>query len=326
MFTECGMTVRGPSLSALFPRATRLPAPTEITLTVLMSVHNAGEYLRDAVQSILNQTFTDFEFLIINDGSTDNSLQILNEYAQRDPRIRIVSRANRGLTRTLNEGISLARGEFLARMDGDDVAMPDRLAKQVEFLQNNPECELVGCRVLSVDPQGFPIKEICLEQTHDEIDGALMNRGWPLVHPAVMMRTATLRDMGGYREKYRTNQDHDLFLRLGERGQLANLPEVLLHYRQHFKSISMGNVKAKVDPLGPIVREAYDRRGILPPDKAHAGPRQATTDWDQHLQWGWTALANRHIATARRHAFAAVAKRPTCLQSWRMMYCAVRGR
>ena len=144
MFTECGITTRGPSLSALFPRATRLPSPTELPLTVLLSVHNAGEYLRDAVQSILNQTFTDFEFLIINDGSTDDSLLVLNEFAQRDPRIRIVSRANRGLTKTLNEGITLARGEFLARMDGDDVAMPDRLQKQVEYLQNNPECELVG--------------------------------------------------------------------------------------------------------------------------------------------------------------------------------------
>jgi glycosyltransferase involved in cell wall biosynthesis len=326
MLTGCGMNTSGPSLATLFPRATRRPAETDLPLTVLLSVHNAGQYLRDAVQSILNQTFTDFEFLIINDGSTDNSLEVLNEFAQRDPRIRIVSRANRGLTRTLNEGINLARGEFLARMDGDDIALPDRLQKQVQYLQSNPECELVGCRVLSVDPQGFPIREICQEQTHDEIDSALMNRGWPLVHPAVTMRTATLRDMHGYREKYRTNQDHDLFLRLAERGKLANLPDLLLHYRQHFKSISMGNVKAKVDPLGPIVHEAYHRRGILPPDKAATGPRQATSDWDQHQQWGWTALANGYLATARRHACATVAKRPLALESWRMMYCALRGR
>jgi glycosyltransferase involved in cell wall biosynthesis len=293
-------------------------------LTVLLSVHNGRRYLREAVQSILDQSFGDFEFLIINDGSTDDSLEILNEFAQSDSRIRIVSRANRGLTVTLNEGITLARGEFIARMDADDIALPDRLEKQLTYLQDNPECVLVGSRVLLVDPDGLPIREICNQQSHEDIDYSLMTHGWPLVHPAVTLRASAVRAIGGYSEKYRTNQDHDLFLRLAEHGRLANLPDTLLKYRQHEKSISMGNVKKRIDPLEKILEEAHRRRGTISIVKK-ASPR-ALSKITHHQNWAWAALAAGHLATARKHALAAIAKMPLSLQSWRMLYCALRGR
>src|SRR4051794_24772902 len=115
-----------------------MPPPPPIS--VLLAVYNGGRYLRAAVDSILTQTFTDFEFIIIDDGSTDGSLATLREFAQRDPRINLVSRPNKGLTVTLNEGIALARGEFLARMDADDIALPQRFEKQIAYLRDHPEC------------------------------------------------------------------------------------------------------------------------------------------------------------------------------------------
>ncbi len=326
---ECKMQNQGPAWERTGRDSTlmtRQPAfSVSPPLTVLLSVHNGRRYLREAVQSILDQSFGDFEFLIINDGSTDDSLEILNEFAQKDSRIRIISRANRGLTVTLNEGITLARGEFIARMDADDIALPDRLEKQLAYLQNNPECVLVGSRVLLVDPEGLPIREICDQQTHEDIDYALMTHGWPLVHPAVTLRTSAVRAINGYSEKYRTNQDHDLFLRLAEYGRVANLPDTLLKYRQHEKSISMGNVKKRIDPLQAIMEEAHRRRGTISLVNK-CSPRRPASKIEHHENWTWAALAAGHLTTARKHALAAIFKMPLSIQSWRMLYCAVRGR
>src|ERR1700726_1508117 len=118
------------------------------TISVLMPVYNAERYVAEAVESILSQTFADFEFIIIDDGSKDRSLAILEEYAARDPRIRLVSRPNTGIVKALNQGLALASGELVARMDADDIAMPERLAKQRDYLADHPECVMVGSRVL----------------------------------------------------------------------------------------------------------------------------------------------------------------------------------
>src|SRR5688572_25740567 len=114
------------------------------TVSVVMTVYNTERYVREAVESILGQTFRDFEFIIIDDGSTDSAPAILREYADRDPRIRLVSRPNTGIVRAANEGIALARGNYLARMDSDDVALPHRFEKQVRYLNEHPACVLVG--------------------------------------------------------------------------------------------------------------------------------------------------------------------------------------
>ena len=267
-------------------------------VTVLLAVHNGQQYLRLAVQSILSQTFTDFEFLIIDDGSADDSVQILAEFAEADSRIRLVSQENIGLTRTLNHGISLAQGEFLARMDADDIALPERLEKQVAYLRENRSCVMVGSRVMLIDPEGDPIRETCDELAHEEIDQALMAHGWPLVHPAVMIRTQARRETGGYDELYRTNQDHDLFLRLAEHGRVANLSEVLLQYRQHPASISAINKINNIDPLGRIVKAAHDRRGTKVPAKEISPVKVSFSEVDHHFNWGWAALAAGNISTA----------------------------
>src|SRR5512135_1833139 len=139
-------------------------------ISVCMPVYNAERYIARAVESILGQTFGDFEFLILDDGSTDGSLEILRRYANHDPRIRLTSRPNKGLPPSLNELVDQARGEFIARMDADDVALPERFARQVEYLRAHPDCVLVGSRVQLVDPEGDPLCDWCTMQEHEAID------------------------------------------------------------------------------------------------------------------------------------------------------------
>ena len=201
-------------------------------LSVCMPVYNAQAYVRQATESILNQTFGDFEFIIINDGSTDDSRKILEELARRDARIRLVSRPNTGYTKALNEALGMARAPYLARMDADDISLPDRFEKQLEYLRAHPECVLVGSRILTIDPFGSPLYEPRHKLVHEAIEAELLaGVGWAIVHPASMMVREVVDALGGYRPEMEPSEDLDLFLRLAEKGKIANLPEVLLHYR-----------------------------------------------------------------------------------------------
>jgi glycosyltransferase involved in cell wall biosynthesis len=294
---------------------------------VLMAVHNGEKYLRPAVDSILSQTFKDFIFLIIDDGSTDGSPQILKQYASIDSRIQLITQPNAGLTRTLNIGLKTATSEFIARMDSDDIALPTRLESQVAFLREHPEISLVGSNVEFIDPQGCPINpKPGLLVDHEQIDADLLRKGWPVVHPAIMMRRNAAMQIGGYDETYITNQDHDLFLRLAEHGRLANLPQVLLKYRQHFDSISLAKFTQQGDTVEAIVRAAYQRRGLAAPDALLKQRPKPMSRLDHHRAWCWAALSAGNIQTARKHAMAALRLSPFSQDSWRMVYSALRGR
>jgi glycosyltransferase involved in cell wall biosynthesis len=290
-----------------------------------MAVYNGDRFVRDALESILWQTYTNFEFIIINDGSTDNSGKILEEYAAIDSRIRLVSRENRGLTVSLNEGITMARGEFLARMDADDISLPQRFDQEIAHLRAHPELVLVGSRVLLIDPDGLPIREACDERTHEEIDQAHLNRRWPVVHPVVMMRTEAVRQVGGYRDRYNTLEDLDLFLRLAEVGKLANLPQVLLKYRQHFGSVTHSKEQQQMRIRQSIYDEAYARRGLPTPEKTPAKQHQPRRKFEQHSYWAWSALKAGNIHTARKHALVTVRQAPWWPHSWLVLACALRG-
>jgi glycosyltransferase involved in cell wall biosynthesis len=290
-----------------------------------MPVFNGRRYLKQAVDSVLTQTFADFEFIIIDDGSTDGTAELLKTYAAADKRIRVITRANQGVTRSLNEGLELALGPLIARMDADDISKPTRFEKQVRFLKEHPGHVLVGCRSLLIDPNGYPIcekRDIALH--HEQIDALLLKMMWPVVHPAVMMRAAAVKQIGGYDTRYRTNQDHDLFLRLAEVGKLANLPEILLEYRQHFQSVGFNNVASQVSTVAEIAKAATKRRGIPLPDPI-PGKAQILRPMDHHRNWSWWALRAGNVATARRHAFAMLAAAPLNRASWRAVFCALRG-
>ncbi len=299
----------------------------EPTVSCVMTVYNTAPYLEAAVESVLAQTFADFEFIIVDDGSTDRSIQILRGFEQRDPRIRLVSRPNTGIVRAANEGIALARGRYLARMDSDDRCVPHRFAAQVRYLDEQPDCVLVGSRVMIMDPYGSPVSETKQKLTHDEIDAELLSSGggWALVQPSTMMRTETVRAVGGYRGKFNINEDQDLFLRLAERGRVANIAEPLLWYRRHYRSVSHTQYEQQAQIRDSIVREAYERRGLQMPADVEFKPWQPPAWREQVRAWGWAAMKAGNLSVARKHALSAVKAAPLSAGAWKLMYCAVRG-
>lgn len=204
-------------------------------VTVLTSVYNGEKYLRKAIDSIFNQTFRDFEFLIINDGSTDRTAEILESY--NDPRIKIINNEkNMGLTKSLNKGLKMAKGEYIARMDADDISMPDRLKKQVDFLDAHQDYAVVGTfvKILNKDSEVICLLERPIEDT--EIRGFL-KRDNCIAHGSVMIRKTCLIDVGLYDELMERSQDYELWLRLSEKYRLANIPNYLYMWRRHKENI-----------------------------------------------------------------------------------------
>ncbi|MBX7258083.1 MAG: glycosyltransferase [Candidatus Hydrogenedentes bacterium] len=295
-------------------------------VTVLMPVYNNERYLPASVESILNQTYRDFEFIIVDDGSSDGSLQLLERYAEEDSRIRLSSRPNTGYTIALNEGLRVARGEFIARMDADDIAAPDRFRKQVQYLDDHPDCVVVGGNVLLIDCDGDPIREMCLGYTHEEIDNAhMLGQGGALIHPAVMIRKWGFDRVGEFREDYECAEDLDIFLRLAEVGKVANVPEVVLQYRQHLSSIGYSRADEQQRYTVCAVRDAHERRGIPLPHDWKYPIQGKVSAASSYRKWVWWALSGRNVPTARKYAVKAVLREPYRVESWRTLYCAMRG-
>jgi len=176
-----------------------------------MSVHNGAKHLTGAVESILSQTFGEFEFLVIDDGSTDNSCEILSSY--RDTRLKIIRQSNIGLTKSLNKLLDLAQGEYIARQDADDIAMPERLAKQVRFLDEHPDYALVGTQVVIINDSGSPIGNSNIPTRHRDLVGRLAFYS-SFVHSSVMFRKSCVVEIGGYDELFPYAQDYELWVRL----------------------------------------------------------------------------------------------------------------
>ena len=207
------------------------------SLSVVMAVYNGERWLAETLASLSSQTFGDFEIVAIDDGSTDGSAAILAEAAARDARYRIITQANRGLVASLNRGLAESRAPLVARIDADDVAEPERFARQVAFLQAHPEVAALGSAIRIIGPDGASRRLQAYPCGPSAVADAML-RGCALAHPAVMMRLEAVLAAGGYREAFRHAEDYDLWLRLGERHELDNLPEPLLRYRQHDGSVS----------------------------------------------------------------------------------------
>ena len=199
-------------------------------VTVLMSVYNGELYLREAIESILAQTYRDFELLIVNDGSTDSSREIILSF--NDPRIRLLdNECNLGLTRSLNKGWKLAQGEFIARQDADDISEPERLAKQVICLEKNPDVVLVGTWHREMDAQGNLLGEWELPRTWTQIRWSLLYFT-PFVHSSVMLRqSAIVKQIGFYNEDLSYSQDYELWFRIASLMPVVSLDERLVRTR-----------------------------------------------------------------------------------------------
>ena len=217
--------------------ATTVPSPA---ISVAMSVYNSARFLAPAIESILAQTFNDFEFLILDDGSTDASRAVIEAYAARDPRIQLISRENRGLVASLNQLLAAARAPIIARMDADDISQPERFAQQYAFLAANPDHGVVGCRTDDMDDQGrpWPCPSPLHTLTHEGILAAIARDEPLLCHPAVMFRRDVVLSVGGYHGAFRHCEDYDLWLRLATVTRMANLPDRLIRYRHYPEQVS----------------------------------------------------------------------------------------
>ncbi|MCL1981896.1 MAG: glycosyltransferase [Clostridiales bacterium] len=290
-------------------------------ITVLMSVYNGESYLAEAVDSILGQTFSDFIFLILDDASTDATPEMLKRYAARDNRITIITNErNLGLAASLNRGISHIDTPYIARMDADDISLPERLEKQLAFIESQPETVALGSWVEAIDAAGAPVEsqwfmDIRRYLDHADICKALLLGQSVLVHPSAMLRTVPLKNIGGYRACFRYAQDYDLWLRLLPIGKLAVLPETYLRYRIHAETASVAklnkqriaNVSAlsaalirergATDPLQDCSSEALDENRMM--QLMDAAGAAAWLRWLEYSSYGETGLTSKELRAIR---------------------------
>jgi glycosyltransferase involved in cell wall biosynthesis len=292
-----------------------------------MPVYNTSRYLRDALNSIGAQSFTDIEFIAIDDGSDDGSAAILEQFATRESRMRLVKRGNLGLIATRNELLEAARGELVAWMDSDDISLPHRLALQIEAFERDPELACLGTAAQCIDPDGNYLNLERYPSSHPQIL-IEQQKGGAMRFPTTMMRRDLALRVGGFREPFRIGEDFDLLLRLSEIGKMANLPDTLYLYRQHISSVC-----ATLGPQWPIYRDhilelARERRNGGRDRLQNGGsisiPKATSMDtkqneWRAYLSWADHALRNRNFPLSWNYARAALARRPLSRAAWKML-------
>ena len=292
------------------------------TVSVVTPVYNGSKYLAGTIESILGQTFADFEFVLLDDGSTDDSLAILHHYASRDSRIRVISRENRGLGRTQHELVLHANGEFIAQLDHDDIALPTRLHRQVDFLRNNEDVAVVGSAYQMIDSANRYLTTLTAPQADEEIQQLMLGGHCAIAHSGAMMRRTQILTVGNYDESFNMAADLDIFLRLGEIGKLANLTDALTKYRLHEKSVS--------EKVGHLQREearracegAWRRRKIEGKFSASHLWRPGTDRDSRHafmLKYGWWAWNSSERSTARFYGWKALKAKPLSMDAWKLL-------
>lgn len=239
---------------------------THPAISVVMSVYNGGKFLRPAIQSILNQTFSNFEFIIIDDGSTDDTASIIRSF--NDSRIRLVQQPNQGLVRSLNEGIRIARAPFIARMDADDISLPSRLEKELRVLSSNPRIGLIGTFFTYIDERAdtasttitAPIKPIDLRRSF-----YIVNH---FGHSSTLFRKEALEQVGSYRDDYGPTEDFELWRRIADHWEVRIIPESLHLYRLSSTSISHTKRKIQHKFTAKIIQEQWQKPFVYKSYKA----------------------------------------------------------
>ncbi len=256
-------------------------------ITVLLPVHNGERYLEQAIASVLAQSFEDFELLIVNDGSTDRTQEIIDAF--RDSRIRRITRSsNLRLIATLNEGLGLARGRYVARMDADDLCAPRRLELQYRYLEAHPEIGVLGSAVRVIDEHGRPGPVYRFPRGHDLIDWA-MPLVCPMAHPSVMMRRDAVLAAGGYAAWALHAEDYDLWERMSRLTRFANLPEPLLDLRKHGGSVTVREAERTAATVATVCARCLSGRLGRPVSEAVA-----------RCLWGWSPCERADVEDAAR--------------------------
>jgi glycosyltransferase involved in cell wall biosynthesis len=266
-------------------------------VSVLMSVYNGERWLRESIRSILTQSYPDFEFLIIDDGSRDRSLEILRECASQDGRITVHEKANTGLADSLNVGLSHARGRWIARTDADDISEPDRLMRQLRHLQAHEHVVLLGTGLRLIHADGEPAASHQYPEDHTALVRRLTHGGPRFAHASVMFRRDAALSIGGYRPRVRTAEDLDLWLRLAEIGPIGCLRDPLVRIRKHVHQVSRedGGARQFVDAYLAMTSYWIRRSGGADPVASASGAA-----FERFRTWLTQRLAEERVL--QRHA------------------------
>ncbi|MBA7643492.1 Undecaprenyl-phosphate 4-deoxy-4-formamido-L-arabinose transferase [subsurface metagenome] len=272
-------------------------------ISVLTCCYNAENFIEEAIESILHQSYEEFEYVLVNDGSTDNTLSILKRYVSKDKQIVLIEKKNTGLTDSLNVGFGQAKGEWIARLDADDVAMPERLSNQLNFVQDNDGVVLLGGGCIEVDKNGTATKKHVYPQEQKALMNRLENGKAFFPHSSAFFNKARVMELGGYNPKFTRSQDRDLWLRIGETARIACLQIPVVKLRKHFQMISNTNQGRLQSVMGLCASICHFRRKAGLSDLS-----QMEEDvWQGFLKWvekrmeeegffqcsqGWQALRN----------------------------------
>ncbi len=239
-------------------------------VSILMPVYNGMPYLRQAVQSLLDQTCREWRCVIVNDGSTDGTADFLNSL--HDDRFVILEQENAGISAAVNHGLQYCDTRYTARMDADDVSLPTRLAEQVAFLDAHPEVGLVGVQMAMMGSEGVGAS-LRLPTEHDDIMHALMTGRHAMGHSCIMLRTDLLKQIGGY-WSLPMGEEYDMMMRLGEIARLASIDHVLHHYRVHESSLTASRMRTNRQRIALACEQARRRRAGLSPITVELFERQ----------------------------------------------------
>lgn len=252
-----------------------------LDVTVLMSCYNASRYLSEAVESILAQSYQDYEFIIVNDGSTDGTLEMVRGYAAKDSRIRILDKANTGLADSLNAGMRMARGEWIARLDADDVALPDRLAAQMAYVGSHPGTVLLGSGFIEIDGTGKALRTYRYPASRQKYMRRIQRTGCFAPHSSCLYHKATVERLGGFNPRFHRSQDADLWFRLSLVGEVAALPQPLVKIRKHGNNISNDDSGRMQALFGLAAMTCHWLRVYAVPDPSV----QDDSLWSEFLEW-----------------------------------------
>ncbi|MBS1638322.1 MAG: glycosyltransferase [Bacteroidetes bacterium] len=290
-----------------------------VDISVIMPVYNGEKYLREAIDSVLNQTFKTFEFIIVNDGSTDATESIITSYT--DPRIRLINQANGGVARALNTGLRYATASYVVRFDADDVCMPHRFQVQYQYMQEHPDCMIVGSDANYMNEQGEFLFRYRNEAYTDEAIKRKTPFSCPFIHSSVMYKKAPVLAAGAYNEHAHNFEDHLLWVNLLKQGTAFNLSEVLLHVRFNISSVTIDEkdrgkkfmeIKHKALQTGTISAEEGDT--LL---KIIRSQSRREKEHSYHRMLAKKYLWNNYNTTkAREHLSKAISLRPSQWSSY----------
>jgi glycosyltransferase involved in cell wall biosynthesis len=275
-----------------------------VIVSVVMVTCNVERFLPEAIESVLNQTFRDFEFIIVDFGSTDDSKTIAADYASSDNRIKLHEIPPCCVAQARNAGCLLAQGQYIAVMDADDVSLPDRLMLEIDFMQKHPEICLLGGAAEWIDAKGRPLWTVHVP-TEDEKIKIALHAQYPFIHSAILVRTEVFAHVGGYRPLLTHAEDYDLALRISEQFQCANLSKVIVKYRIHPNQVSLKGRKQQTLCKLAAQASAVSRR------MAHMDPLNAVNEITPSVlaKMGVIETEQRaHIYAERRHWISHMSK------------------